>query len=393
VAKLRNLDDLDLSGHAVLLRTDFNVPIRGGVVVDDFRIASALPTIHELRTRGARVVACSHLGRPQGPDPELSMSPVATRLAELGGFDVVLAEDVAGPGAHAAVAAQSDEVVLLENTRFEPGETRNDPELASRLSELADCFVMDAFGSAHRAHASTVGVAELIPSAAGPLVEAEAAAFDRLLERPERPFVVVLGGAKVSDKLGAIRALLPKVDVMLIGGAMCFTVLAAEGYATGDSLVEPDLIDGVRDVLASRDGGRVTLPVDIIAADFFSAEADSRVVPAIDLPDDGVGVDIGPETADRFAAIIAGADTIFWNGPMGVYEWAPFAAGTRRVAEAVAASEAYSVVGGGDSVAALREMGLAGSVSHLSTGGGAGLELIEEGSLPGLEVLRGDDGA
>lgn len=390
---LPTLDDIDVAGRTVLVRADLNVPLAEGEVADDFRLLAALPTVHRIRRDGGRVVLCSHLGRPKGPDPAFSMAPVGRRLSELSGLTVRVAPDVAGPGAAAAVEAIGGEVVLLENTRFESGETTNDPDLSDRLAGLADLFVMDAFGSAHRAHASTVGVAERLRSVAGPLLLSEVTAFERILGSPNRPFVVVLGGAKVSDKLGVIRALLPKVDVMLVGGAMCFTVLAAEGYRVGESLVEPDLVSEVRQVLDSEHGSRLCLPVDIVAADSFAVGAAHRVVPATAIPDGRFGLDIGPETARRFAAILAGSDTIFWNGPMGVFEWEPFAAGTRAIAEAVAGSGAYSVVGGGDSVAALRGLGLDRAVSHLSTGGGAGLELIESGSLPGVEVLRRDDGS
>lgn len=390
---LPTLADDDYSGRTVLVRTDLNVPITGGVVDDDFRLEAALPTIVALRKSGARVVLCSHLGRPKGPDPAFSLKPVGERLAAIGGFPVVTASDVAGTGAVAAVAAQRDEVVLLENTRFEPGETSNDEGLSDRLAALADRFVMDAFGSAHRAHSSTVGVAERLPSAAGPLLIAEVEAFEKLLGTPNRPFVVVLGGAKVSDKLGVIKALLPKVDVMLVGGAMCFTLLAAEGFSVGKSLIEEDMVDAAAAVLKSASGSRLTLPTDLVAANRMAADAKHRVVAASAIPTDSVCLDIGPESAERFAAILSGADTVFWNGPMGVFEWKPFASGTRRVAEAIASSGSYSVVGGGDSVAALRSMQLDHSVSHLSTGGGAGLELIERGSLPGIEVLRRQSGA
>jgi len=340
-------------------------------------------------------VVCSHLGRPKGPDPKLTMAPVAARLGELGGFAVLCAPDVAGDGARAAVAgAGPEQVVVLENTRFAPGETKNDPTLSDALAALADFFVLDAFGSAHRAHSSTVGVAERLPSAAGRLLAEEIVAFDRLLHDPDRPYVVVLGGAKVSDKLGVIRALLPKVDAMLVGGAMCFTLLAAEGYQVGDSKLEADKVDEVREVLGGEFGSRVVLPTDLVVAEGFAADAPHRVAPATALPRGTMGLDIGPETAARFAAIIGGCDTLFWNGPMGVFEWPAFAGGTRAVADAVAASNAYTVAGGGDSVAALRSFGMEAAVSHLSTGGGAGLELLESGTLPGIEVLgRWADGA
>jgi phosphoglycerate kinase len=389
VSGFQTIDDLEVGGHTVLVRADLNVPLKEGAVGDDFRITASLGTVRELRDRGARVVVCSHLGRPQGPDPQFSMAPVAARLGELGGFPVRCAPDVAGEGARAAVAAAGPgEVVVLENTRFAPGETKNDPALSDAFASLADLFVLDAFGSAHRAHSSTVGVAERLPSAAGRLLAAEIVAFERLLQAPDRPYVVVLGGAKVSDKLGVIRALLPKVDVMLVGGAMCFTLLAAEGYHVGDSRVETEMVDEVRSVLNSPYGSRLTLPLDLVVGDRFATDAAHRVVPATDIPRGMMGLDIGPETAARFSSIIAGCDTLFWNGPMGVFEWPPFAAGTRALAQAVAGTEAYTVVGGGDTVAALRSLGMETAVSHLSTGGGAGLELLEAGTLPGIEVLR-----
>ncbi len=395
MTKYRTIDDLEVSGRTVLVRADLNVPLAEGQVGDDFRIRSSLRTIAELRARGAKVVVCSHLGRPKGPDPKYAMAPVAARLGELGGFAVRCAPDVAGDGARRAVAeAGPDEVVVLENTRFAPGETKNDPALSDAFAALADLFVLDAFGSAHRAHSSTVGVAERLPSAAGRLLAEEIVAFDRLLVDPDRPYVVVLGGAKVSDKLGVIRALLPKVDAMLVGGAMCFTLLAAEGYDVGDSKVEAEKGDEVRAVLDGEFGSRVVLPTDLVVADAFSPDAAHHVAPATHIPRGTMGLDIGPETAARFAAIIGGCDTLFWNGPMGVFEWPAFAGGTRAVADALAASEAYTVAGGGDSVAALRSFGMEAAVSHLSTGGGAGLELLEAGTLPGIEVLgRWADGA
>ena len=385
---LRTISDLDLAGSTVLVRADLNVPLHGDTVTDDFRIEASLPTINALRDGGAAVVVCSHLGRPDGHDPRLSMRPVGDRLGELGGFEVVTASDVAGPDSRRLVSAADDRVVMLENTRFEPGESSNSAELAAALAGLADLFVLDAFGSAHRAHASTVGVAGLLPSAVGLLVADELAAFDRVLDDPARPFVVVLGGAKVSDKLGLINALLPRVDVMMIGGAMCFTVLAAEGFEIGASLVEKEMLDEIRDVLRSECGSRISLPVDIVVADSFAFDAAHKIHPATDLPSEGMGLDIGPETSERFGAIIAGADTIFWNGPMGVSEWDAFASGTQAIAESVTSSPGYSVAGGGDSVAALRRMGLHERVDHLSTGGGAGLELIENGSLVAVEAVR-----
>ena len=383
------LDDFDVDGLTVLVRADLNVPLSGGRVGDDFRIRSSLPTIDELRAKGATVVVCSHLGRPQGFDSDLSLAPVAAAMAELGGFEVAFAGDVAGPLSREAVgAAGPGDVVMIENTRFETGEKQNDPELAGRLASLADRFVLDAFGTSHRAHASTVGVAERIPSAAGRLLAQEVEALGRLLDEPDRPFVVVLGGAKVSDKLGVIKALAPKVDAMLIGGAMCFTLLAAEGYPIGDSLVEAEMVGEIRSVMEGPFGGRLVLPSDIVVGESFASDTPHRVVPASAIPDGTMGLDVGPATAERFAAVIGGSDTVFWNGPMGVFEWEAFAAGTRTVAEAVAGCPGFTAAGGGDSVAALRAFGMEGAVTHLSTGGGAGLAMLEGETLPGVEALE-----
>jgi phosphoglycerate kinase len=388
VTTFPTLDDLDVAGATVLVRADLNVPLEEGEIDDDFRIRASLRTITELRTRGAAVVVCSHLGRPKGFDPAFSMAAVGDLMARLGEFEVRVAPDVAGPGAAALVAElEPGGVVMLENTRFEAGETKNDAGLADALAGLADLFVLDAFGSAHRAHASTVGVAERIPSVAGRLLAAELTAFDRLLATPDRPYVVVLGGAKVSDKLGVVRALLPKVDAMLVGGAMCFTMLAARGYDVGASRLETDRIDEVREVLGGEFGGRVMLPVDIVAAAEFAADASHSVVPATGIPEGTMGLDIGPESIERFSGVVRGADTLFWNGPMGVVEWDAFAAGTLAMAQEVAACDGYTVAGGGDSVAALRAFGMESAVSHLSTGGGAGLELLESGTLPGIDAL------
>jgi phosphoglycerate kinase len=382
------IGDLEVAGKRVLVRADLNVPLRDGVVVDDFRLLASLPTIDALRKRGATVIVASHLGRPDGPDPAFSLAPVAERLGELGGFPVVFAGAVVGPVAAAAVEGAGDAVVVLENTRFEPGETRNAPELADALAELADLFVLDAFGSAHRAHASTSGVAERLRSAAGLLVAAETAALQRLLDATVRPYVVVLGGAKVSDKLGVIRALLPKVDAMLIGGGMCFTLLAADGYEVGRSLVDHDRMDEVGEVLRNEGGSKILLPTDVVVADSFAADAANEVQLTVDIPEDGFGLDIGPETRASYAAVIGNSEQLFWNGPMGVFEWEVFRAGTAAVADAVATAPGFTVVGGGDTITAIRQLGLEGSVDHLSTGGGAGLELLESGSLPALETLR-----
>jgi phosphoglycerate kinase len=385
---LPTLDDIDIPRH-VLVRADLNVPLDGGRVDDDFRIVASLPTIEQLRAAGAVVTVCSHLGRPKGPDPAFRMDPVATRLSELGGFPVTKLDVVAGDEAEQAVAeADPGQVILLENTRFEPGETKNDPELSERLARLGELFVLDAFGSAHRAHASTVGVAEHVLSVGGPLLLAEVEAFGRLLGAPDTPYVVVLGGAKVSDKLGVIGSLLPKVDRMLIGGGMCFTLLAAQGREVGDSLLEPDRIEEVRAILIGENGSKIVLPSDLVVADRLEEGAAPSVVGIDELAPGSVGLDIGPTTADRFASEIAAAATVFWNGPMGVFEWEPFSGGTRRVAESMADHPGYTVVGGGDSVAAVRQFGLEEKVSHLSTGGGAGLEMLEGATLPGVAALQ-----
>ena len=383
------LDDVDVAGQRVLVRADLNVPISGGSVADDFRIRASIPTITRLREAGATVVACSHLGRPKDREPGFRMDPVAVRLAELGGFAVRKIDEVVGEDVEAAVAAAGPgDVLLLENTRFEPGEKNNDPDLAKGLAALADVFVLDAFGSAHRAHASTVGVTEYLLSVAGPLLVQEVEALGSLLADPPHPFTVVLGGAKASDKLGVIKSLLPKVDMMLIGGGMCFTLLEAEGYEIGTSLVEQDRLDEVGEVLRSEYGDRIVLPEDIVIADQFTADAMREVVPRIAIPDDWMGLDIGPLTADVFAAAIRGSQAVFWNGPMGVFEWERFRSGTEVVARALTNHPGFTVVGGGDSVAALRLFGLEGEVSHLSTGGGAGLEMLEGKTLPGLAALE-----
>ncbi|HSJ34136.1 MAG TPA: phosphoglycerate kinase [Acidimicrobiia bacterium] len=383
------LDDLDVAGLTVLVRSDLNVPLDNGEVEDDFRIRMALGTITRLREANAKVVVCSHLGRPKGQDPELSLAPVAARMSELGGFPVRHVPAVVGSEAEAEVeAASPGDVLLLENTRFEAGETKNDPVLADGLARLADVFVQDAFGSVHRAHASTMGVAERLRSAAGPLLVSELDSLGRLLGDPERPYVVVLGGAKVSDKLGVIANLLPKVDSMLIGGGMCFTLLAARGYEVGNSLVQEDQIEAVKGLLDGPHGDRIQLPVDVVAAEAFEESSASEVVDVADIPAERIGLDIGPETAAQFSAVIRDAGSVFWNGPMGVFEWEDFRAGTEAVAEAMAACDGFTAVGGGDSAAALRLLGMEDSISHLSTGGGAGLELLEGQELPGVKVLE-----
>ena len=382
------LDDLDVNGRRVLVRSDLNVPLDDGVVSDDFRIVSALATIDRLRQSRAKVVVCSHLGRPKDREPEFSMDPVAVRMTELGGFPVRKLNQVVGPGVEKAVSEMlPGEVLLLENTRFERGETENDPALATEFARLAELFVEDAFGSVHRAHASTVGVAERVRSAAGPLVVKEVEGLNRFLADPEHPYVVILGGAKISDKLGVIRNLLPKVDSMLIGGGMCFTLMAAQGLPVGNSLVEEDQIENVRDLLAGEHGSRIVLPTDFVIGDRLSEDAQPRVVGSEEIPDGSMGLDIGPGTAERFAEVVRTAQSVFWNGPMGVFEWQAFRSGTETVAEALADCPGFTAVGGGDSAAAIRVLGLEDRISHLSTGGGAGLEMLEGKELPGLAVL------
>lgn len=378
---MRGLEDLgDLEGKRVLVRADFNVPLEDGRISDDARIRAALPTLEELRSRGARLLLSSHLGRPKGPDPRLSLRPVAERLGELLGSDVALAEDLD--------AVPDGEVVLLENVRFHAGETDNDPELAGRYAALADAYVNDAFGSAHRAHASTEGVAHLVERrAAGRLLEREVRTLTGILEDPRRPLVAIVGGAKVTDKIGVLEAFADRADRILIGGAMCFPFFKALGHGVGASLCEEAGLEPARRVL-ERAGEKLLLPVDLVLGREFSAETEIRASEGVDVPEGWMGLDVGPATADRYADEIARAGTVFWNGPMGAFELEPFAAGTRSVAEAVASAAGTTVVGGGDSAAAIARFGLADRVDHLSTGGGASLELIEGKPLPGVEALR-----
>jgi phosphoglycerate kinase len=389
VRTLRDLGDLD--GKRVLVRVDFNVPLADGAVTDDMRIRAAVPTIEELRSRGARLVLVSHLGRPKDREPSLSLAPVAERLGELIEVPVKLAPGVVGDDVARAVDELDDgDVLLLENVRYEPGETKNDPDLAGSLASLADVYVDDAFGAAHRAHASTEGVARLVDQrAAGLLLEREVNTLMGVLENPARPLVSVLGGAKVSDKIGVIDRFRQTADTIIIGGAMCFPFLAAQGHPVGDSLCAEEDVELARRTLADAAGAgaELKLPVDLVLGDRFAADADTRELDGLDVPDGWMGLDIGPRTASEYAEVIAGAGTVFWNGPMGAFEMEPFAAGTRAVAEAVAAAPGTTVVGGGDSAAALRQFGLEDQVTHLSTGGGATLELIEGKSLPGVEAL------
>jgi phosphoglycerate kinase len=390
--ELRTVDQADVHGRRVLVRNDFNVPLdEHGQVTDDLRVRAAIPTLRLLLDQGARVICCSHLGRPKGKrDERFSLAPVVPVLGRHLGREVRFVDDVAGDQARRAAHELADgEVLLLQNLRFEPGETANDPAFAERLAALAELYVDDAFGAAHRAHASVVGVAERLPAYAGLLLAGEVRELTRLLEKPERPFVAVLGGNKVSDKLAVLDHLLGRVDTLAVGGGMCFTFLAARGLAVGDSLFEPDQVEAVRELgrRAERDGKRLLLPSDVVVAAAFAADAAHRTVPADGIEPGWRGLDIGPESARAYAAEVGRARTVFWNGPMGVFEWAPFAAGTRRVAEAVAASDAYTVVGGGDSAAAVAELGLADRIDHLSTGGGASLELLEGKTLPGVAAI------
>lgn len=389
---LPTIDDLEVAGKRVLVRCDFNVPLKDGVISDDMRIRAALPTLEALLGGGARLTICSHLGRPKGRVvEELRLAPVGRALGQLLGRDVYAVTDVVGPDAVAASESPAD-LVLLENLRFEPGEEANDPAFADALAALADVYVDDAFGAAHRAHASVVGVAERLPSAAGNLLADEVHKLERLLHDPSRPFVAVLGGAKVSDKLAVIGNLLDRVDSICIGGAMAFTLLVAQGYEVGRSLVERDRVSEVTEVLkdAEARGVDILLPSDVVAADAPEAGAAHETVDLSEIGD-RLGVDIGPASARRFAEVIESARTVLWNGPMGIFEIDAFSEGTREVARAVGRATgagAYTVAGGGDSAAALRQMDMIDAVSHLSTGGGASLELLEGKDLPGITVLR-----
>jgi phosphoglycerate kinase len=371
VNRYLTLDDVEVDGLSVLVRSDLNVPLEAGEVGDDFRIRAALPTLERLVADGADVTVCSHLGRPKGVEPGLSLEPVAARMAELSDYRVSF--------------ESGGDITVLENTRFLDGETSNDTATAEELADGFDLFVQDAFGSVHRAHASTVGVAEILRSVAGPLLDAELQALGRLLDEADHPYTVVLGGAKVSDKLGVIENLLPKVDRMLIGGGMCFTFLAAQGIDVGESMVEESMLDTVGD-LAGDD--KIVLPIDVVVADRFAEDSEHRVVPVSGIPPGWMGLDIGPETSDEFARRVVDSESVFWNGPMGVFEWRPYRGGTEAVAEAIGDCPGFTAVGGGDSVAALRLLGLEGTVSHVSTGGGAGLELLEGQILPGVQVLE-----
>jgi len=394
---MRTIDDLDVAGKRVLVRADLNVPIEDGRITDDGRIRAGLPTISTLRERGAKVIVCAHLGRPKGePKPEFSLAPVAARLGELLGAEVAFASDVVGESARATAGGLGDgAVALLENLRFEPGETSKDDAergaFADRLAALAELYVGDGFGAVHRRHASVFDVPKRLPHAAGGLIATEVAVLKRLTEDVARPYAVVLGGSKVSDKLGVIDNLLGKADRILVGGGMVFTFLKAQGHEVGGSLLEEDQLDTVREYLSrAREAGvEFVLPVDIVAATAFAADAPHDVVPADAIPADRLGLDIGPESGKLFAARLADAATVFWNGPMGVFEMEPYSHGTRAVAQGLVDSGAFTVVGGGDSAAAVRRLGFAeDGFSHISTGGGASLEYLEGKALPGLQALE-----
>ncbi|PWC07941.1 phosphoglycerate kinase [Mycetocola zhujimingii] len=399
---LRTLESLgSLAGKRVVVRCDLNVPLKDGVITDDGRVRASVPTLKTLIDQGARVVVVSHLGRPDGaPEAKYSLAPVAKRLSELLGTDVAFATDTVGQAATDAVSNLSDgQVAVLENLRFNPGETSKveaeRTEFAEKIAQFGDAFVSDGFGVVHRKQASVYELAKLLPSAAGKLISAELTVLDRLTESPERPYTVVLGGSKVSDKLGVIGHLFPRVNTLLIGGGMLFTFLAAQGHKVGASLLEEDQIDTVKNYLAEAEklGVEIILPTDVVVASKFGADAEHVIQPADAIEDtafgaSGLGLDIGPETAERFAGVIRSSKTVFWNGPMGVFELAPFAAGTKTVAQALTETDGLSVVGGGDSAAAVRALGFEDSqFGHISTGGGASLEFLEGKRLPGLEVL------
>ncbi len=380
--------DLDVKGKKVLVRVDFNVPIKDGKVGDDTRIQAALPTIRHLLDHGAAVILCSHLGRPKGEiKPELSLRPVADYLGDLVDVQVKFAEDCIGEKAEtAAQALEPGQVLVLENTRFHAGEKKNDPQMAKQLASLAELYVNDAFGTAHRAHASTAGAAEHLPAAAGFLMEKEIKYLGNTIADPQRPFVAILGGAKVSDKIGVIENLLEKADRILVGGGMANTFFEAQGYAMADSLVEEDVLETAKELL-NKAGGKLVLPVDVVIADAFEADADSKIMDVGDVPAGWRILDIGPRTVQAFEDIIARAGTVVWNGPMGVFEFDKFAKGTFEVAEKIAESEATGIVGGGDSASAMRKAGLEDKITHISTGGGASLEMLEGKTLPGLAAL------
>ena len=392
----KSIEDIEVAGKRVLCRCDFNVPTKDGKITSDKRIVAAMPTIEYLVNKGAKVILCSHMGKPKGEwKPELSLKIVAARLSELLGKEVIMASDVAGEDAKAKAAALHDgDVMLLENTRYIKGETKNDPELSKALADLADIFVNDAFGTAHRAHSSTAGVADYLPAVCGYLVQKEVGIMGKALADPERPFVAILGGAKVSDKLNVINNLLEKVDTLIIGGGMAFTFLAAQGYSVGASLVDNEKLDYCKEMLAKakEKGVNLLLPVDTVVADGFPSPIDAQIaVSTVDstaIPDGKMGLDIGEKACAEFAAAAKSAKTVVWNGPMGVFENPVLSKGTKAVAQALADSEAVTIVGGGDSAAACEQLGFASQITHISTGGGASLEFLEGLELPGIACLQ-----
>ena len=392
----KSIEDIEVAGKRVLCRCDFNVPTKDGKITSDKRIVAAMPTIEYLVNKGAKVILCSHMGKPKGEwKPELSLKVVAERLSQLLGKEVIMASDVAGEDSKAKAAAMKNgDVMLLENTRYIKGETKNDPELSKALADLADVFVNDAFGTAHRAHSSTAGVADYLPAVCGYLVQKEVGVMGKALAAPERPFVAILGGAKVSDKLNVINNLLDKVDTLIIGGGMAFTFLAAQGYAVGSSLVDNEKLEYCKEMLAKAEvrGVNLLLPVDTVVADGFPSPIDAEVaVQTVDskaIPEGKMGLDIGEKARAEFAAAAASAKTVVWNGPMGVFENPVLSAGTKAVAQALADSDAVTIVGGGDSAAACEQLGFADKITHISTGGGASLEFLEGLELPGIACLQ-----
>lgn len=392
VLNKKSVEDIDVSGKKVLVRCDFNVKMEDGVITSDKRIVASLPTIQYLLKNNAKVILCSHLGRPKGEfKPEFSLAPVAARLAELLGQEVKMAKDVVGESAQALAANLKDgEVMLIENVRFHAEETKNDPEFSKKLADLAEIYVNDAFGSAHRAHSSTTGVADYLPAVCGYLIRKELEYIGGALESPKRPLVAILGGAKVSDKIGVITNLLDKVDTLIVGGGMAYTFFAALGHSVGTSICETDKIELAKEMMESAKAKNVNflIPVDNVVGLEYKADTEWKIVDSDDIPDGWMGLDIGPKSTEMFANAVKDAGTVIWNGPMGVSEWANFANGTIGVATAIAESDAISIIGGGDSAAAIQKLGFADKMSHISTGGGASLEFLEGKALPGVVALN-----